>query len=92
MMQKDGEVRCWGFVTSDEDAVRNTEMIMAMHGLVGIDIAIYGMVLIFDNENDAKVARNILEYEQCSVSKEVQEVFLPEKEYQRTIENRRKAK
>lgn len=90
MQKKDGEVKCWGFITSDADAVRNSEAIKAMHGLVGVHIANYGTGLIFETENDAKVARNILEYEQCSVSKEVQEVFIPEKEYQRAIANKEK--
>lgn len=92
MQKKDGEVKCWGFITSDADAVRNSEAIKAMHGLVGVHIANYGTGLIFDNENDAKIARNILEFEHCNVAKWVQEVFLPEKEYQEAIENRRKAK
>lgn len=91
MQKKDGEVRCWGFITADSDAVNHAEMIKAMRGLVGVNISFNGMGLIFETENDAKVARNILEYEKCSVSKEVREVFLPEKEYQRAIENRRKA-
>jgi len=91
MQKKDGEVKCWGFITSDADAVRNSEAIKAMHGLVGVHIANYGTGLIFETENDAKIARNILEYEHCSVAREVQEVCIPEKEYQRAIENRRKA-
>lgn len=88
MQKKDGEVMCWGFITSDADAVRNSEAIKAMHGLVGVHIGNYGTGLIFETENDAKVARNILEYEHCNVAKWVQEVYIPEKEYQLAIKRR----
>lgn len=92
MQRKDDEVRCWGFHISDSGWMNNTEIIKSMHGLLGLHIsAVYGIGLIFETENDAKVARNIWEYERFSVSK-IQEVFVPEKEYQRAIENRRKAK
>lgn len=64
----------YGFGISTIDAHRYSGQLSASKGFIGTIEHPQGLLLVFDNLNEAKILRNILEFDGCQVGKYVTEV------------------
>ena len=74
------EVKAYGFMIAESDARKHIDGIKAAKGLMGVHVPKNpgkGLLVVFWNENDAKICRNIMEFAGCRVGGEVMEVFIP---------------
>ena len=77
--KKDDEAEAWGFEINDFDGMKYAKGISKSRGMIGInkDLHPQKTIILFRNENDAKVCRNILEYANCRVGHGVAKIFVP---------------
>ncbi len=74
------EIKAYGFGISEIDAMKHSDAFKTAKGLIGVHFTPQGLLVIFWTENDAKICRNIMEYDGCRVGKRVVEVFVPKHE------------
>lgn len=70
----------FGFGIGKGDAKRFFGTLKAIKGYVGIIDHPQGLLMVFETENDAKIARNIMEYNGCEVGRNIFEVTIKESE------------
>lgn len=77
------ERKVYGFGIMGRDFMNYKESITAAKGFIGVHVPEKrpnDVLVIFATENDAKICRNIMEYDGCRVGRGVVEVFIPKDE------------
>ncbi len=77
------EIKVYGFGVAGFDFMKYKDSITAAKGFIGVHVPgkrPQDVLVIFADENDAKVCRNIMEYDGCRVGRGVVEVFVPKDE------------
>ena len=74
------EIKAYGFGISEVDAVKHSDAIKTAKGLIGVHLHPQGLLVIFRTENDAKICRNIMEYDGCRVGRKIIEVYVKKDE------------
>lgn len=64
----------YGFGIGQHDLKLYKKSIESAKGYAGSILHPQGEILVFQTENDAKVARNILEFHHCSIGKEIYKI------------------
>lgn len=77
------EKKVYGFCIAGLDFMKYKDSITTAKGFIGVHVPEkrpQDALAIFATENDAKVCRNIMEYDGCRVGRDVVEVFVPKDE------------
>lgn len=73
--------KLYGFMILGKDLLKYTDEVASLYGIVGAANMGDTWSLLFDKLNDAKSARNILEFIGATVSKEAGECWVDEQVY-----------